>query len=184
MVGTKANLGMSISTRSFQQCVDDLQASRPEKKLLEQEPPNYDSIKAYAFGNLAEWPRNPPITSLHLQGDPLNHCSGVLSDPASLLDYLNCGNAVGIWNARGRATWQHENDQWIIADVDLGGGQGEDDGFDDEGAVSVVFALWKVEEGYAAAIWRPDERAVLARVMGLETWPESGWQNAEVWYGE
>jgi hypothetical protein len=94
----------------------------------------------------------------------------------------------------GSGQWLSSPGAWIIVDVELVQEQaeGQDDYFDDEDGdgggggnyVDVVFALWKVEEGWAAAVWQPGDHDLLARLMGLPVWPSEGWQSCEVWYGE
>ena len=68
---------------------------------------------------------------------------------------------------------QAEYDDEIFGEEDGGGSY-----------VDVIIALWKVEEGWAAAVWRPTDRDLLAQLMGLGAWPSKGWKKSNVWYGE
>ena len=177
---------MTFVLRPFARCLETFAASRPGEQLNEHPDGNYDTEKAYSFDDLSTWASDPPLTALYRQRDPLLHSKDVFTDPKMLLDYANFGNAIGTWNANGEARWQCSPDEWIIADVDLVQEQADDEWGDEGGGdyVSVVFALWKVEDGYAAAVCRPNERPLLASVMGIGEWPSEGWQDAKVWYGE
>ena len=79
---------------------------------------------------------------------------------------------------------------WIVVDVELVQEQAEEsDCGGCEGAsgdyVSVVFAMWRVQEGFAAAVWNPGDHGTLALIMGFDPWAVSeGWQPCSVWYGE
>jgi hypothetical protein len=87
---------------------------------------------------------------------------------------------VGTWNASGDGAWQSSKGEWIVAEASLLSEQADD--FEPE--IDVVFALWKVEEGWGTAVWRPAESDLLARLMGLPKWPKSGWKDCRVWFGE
>jgi hypothetical protein len=175
---------MGFRVRPFQECVAAFAASSAKKKLKKQDGSHWDSKEAHAFKSLGSWPSSPPVTSLYLQDDPLSHSDDVLKDPKQLVEYCNF-KAVGTWNARGKARWLASDAPWILADVELTQEQAGDRDEEASGDyIGVVFALWKVEEGYAAAVWDPGERDLLAKVMGLDAWPDAGWQDAEVWYGE
>jgi hypothetical protein len=173
--------------------VAELRASRPGEKLnVKKKHDHYDSVGTWSFDKLGESPSRPPLSVLYQQRNPFGYSKQVLADPNALLDYANF-RAIGTWNARGSAEWLSSPDAWIIVDAELVQEQaeGHDDYFleDDEGAyggdyVDVIVALWKVEEGWAAAVWRPSDRDVLAKLMGLPGWPKKGWKSAQVWYGE
>lgn len=181
---------MTFVLRPFDQCVEAFRASSPDEELREQSPPeHYDALAAFSFANLKQWPTRPPLTSLYRMRDPLVHSGEVLNDPQRLVAYSNHGTAVGTWNANGTGQWAHEPGAWIVADVELVQEQvDEDDFYDEEGSggdyVNVIFALWKVEDGWAAAVWRSGERDTLAKVMGFDAWPTAGWEPCKVWYGE
>jgi hypothetical protein len=181
--------------RSIKAIVDELQASRPGEKLeIPSEHEHYDTIGTWSFDPVGTWASRPPFSVIYQQRNPLGHSKQILSDANKLLDYANFGGAIGTWNAKGPADWLNSPGEWIIVDAELVQEQaeGQDDYFDDEDGeggfggnyVDVVIALWKVEEGWAAAVWRPSDRDLLAKLMGLPAWPSKGWKKCEVWYGE
>lgn len=173
-----------LPLRSFARCVEALARSSPDRKLIKQPSPHYASEEAYAFEDLSAWSDNPPVTSLYLHDDDPGE--DLLKDPKELVDYCNFGGAVGTWNANGTAQWVASDgpNPWIIADVSLVQEQAEEDDYDAPGGyVDVIFAMWRVEEGYAVAVWDSGEKVLLTEVMGLDAWPK-GFQEAKVWYGE
>ncbi|MFV8751983.1 hypothetical protein ACNOYE_15665 [Nannocystaceae bacterium ST9] len=177
--------------RSIQVAVDKLRASRPDETLnAPTEFEHYDSIGAWSFDPVGTWAPSPPFSVLYQQRNPLGYSSKVLTDPKELVEYANFGGSIATWNSKGSGRWIHSPDEWILVDVELVQEQaGDYDDFDDEGGsggdyVSVIFALWKVEEGWAAAVWEPADQALLADLIGLAAWPSEGWQDCEVWYGE
>lgn len=177
---------MGFAIRPFEQCVEVFRGSR-KGELSAQQGEHYDTQQAYAFENLEDWSDDPPVTSLYLQKDPFGYSERVLEDPKTLVEYSNFGGAVATWNANGSGQWCGSPGEWLMVAVELVQEQAEDDdfGYDAPGNyVDVIFAIWKVEEGYACAVWRPDERDLLASVMGLDSWPAEGWQAVDVWYGE
>jgi hypothetical protein len=184
---------MSFTIRSIQVAVDRLRASQPDATLNAPTTfEHHDSMGAWSFDPIGEWSTEPPFSVLYQQRDPLGYSAEVLVDPKNFVDYCNFGGAVATWNSNGTGRWAHSPGEWIIVDVELVQEQAadHDDGdFDDEFGssgdyVDVIFALWKVSEGWAAAVWRPDDRDLLAQLIGFESWPEGGWQDCEVWYGE
>lgn len=146
------------------------------------------SVKeAWAWGNLADWPRNPPLESLFLLKDAPSGFGDDEDNPASGKAFVsgsNFGNAIGTWNARDEeGRWACEPGEWILALADLARG-GDEDGEDGEG-VGVAFACWKVAEGYAVAITRYGAASKrLPAILGM-AWPGGdAWKTASLWYGE
>lgn len=181
---------MPFQVRPFQAALDVFRASPPpsakkkkEKKLHEGTEGNYDTLRAYSYSPLGEWPKDPPVTTLYQQKDPFGYSEKVLTDPKSLVSYCNFP-AVGTWNANGSGRWLSDPAGWILVDVELTQEQADEDYEGPGGYLLVIFALWRVEEGYAAGVWRDGDGALLAQVMGLDAWPDTGWQPCKVWYGE
>ncbi len=173
---------MPFDIRSIQVAVDKLRASQPDSTLnTTTECEHYDSVAAWSFDPVGEWASDPPFSVLYQQKDP---GADVFTDPKSLVSYANFGGAVATWNANGSGRWAHADDQWILVEVELIQEQADDDYGADGDYVSVVFALWRVREGYAAAVWSPDDTDLLAQMIGLDEWPRDGWQDCDVWYGE
>ncbi len=185
---------MPFQVRSIQVAVDLLRELDPDEPLNTPEQfEHYDTIGAWSYDPVGEWASSPPFSVLYQQRDPLGHSEEVLTNPNKLLDYANFGGAIATWNANGTGKWAHSPGEWIIVDVELVQEQADDDDddyFDDEEGggggnyVSVIFALWKVSEGWAAAVWRPVERDTLVELIGLDEWPTEGWEDCRVWYGE
>lgn len=148
--------------------------------LTQQTTIHYASSQAWAWDNLDEWPKTPPLESLHLTSEP-SGLGGDEEEPSAkrFLDWANFGNAIGTWNVRDRrGQWACERGQWIVVRADLGRGEDED-----EHTVGVTIACWEVEEGYAVFLTRlgEDSRRVPS-IMGL-AWPEE-WKTETLWYGE
>lgn len=178
---------MSFNVRSIQAAVAALQATRPEQPLNSGKAEHHDNAMAWSFGKLKGWPSSPPVSTLYQQNNPLRTSAKVLSAPKSLVDYCNF-EAVGTWNAKGHGRWlasPNEGD-WIIVLADLQQEQFDPDADEDFGGgqVAVAFALWRVTEGYAAAVWNKWDTATLASLIGLDAWPAEGWADVSVWYGE
>lgn len=175
---------MAFTPRPIDDCVAAFRAWRPDQSLREQSAQHYDAVTAWSFSDLRELPDAPPLTSLYRMGDPSSHSAEVLTNPKSFADYCSGFQpAVGLWNANGSGRWVHGGTDWILLDVELADGQGDDE-WGDDGGVAVVFGLWKIEEGWAAAVFSPDEKQHLTRVMGLDAWPSEGWEACDVWFGE
>lgn len=174
---------MSLPLRPFEDVLTIFRASNPKKKLKTYPNLHYAALEAHSFGNLARWPSNPPVSTLAKVRDPRDHDETLFQSAAALLRYANFGAAIGTWNAGGTAQWVGGED-WILASVDLTQEQA-DDGYEGSGDyVSVILAVWRLEDGWAAAILRDTERALAAALLGLPGWPEQGWSAERVWYGE
>jgi hypothetical protein len=185
---------MSFSVRPFSACVEALRQAEPDEELnsATENLEHYDSAEAHSYDTIGEWADDPPLSVLYRQKNPMGSSRELLQKPKSFVDYCNFGGAVATWNANGEGRWKHGED-WIVVDVELVQEQAEADcGACGDGGgggdyVSVIFALWKVEEGWAAAVWRPGERDVLTKVMGFDPWNDKDtgdWQACSVWYGE
>jgi len=175
---------MPFQVRSIQVAVDRLRASQPDATLnTPTEFEHHATIAAWSFDRVGEWSDDPPFAVLYQQRDP---GETVLTDPKQLVEYANFGGAVATWNCKGEGRWAHSPGEWIIVDVELIQEQAEDDGFDENpgDVVDVIFALWKVSEGWAAAVWPASAPDLLAELIGFNGWPDSGWTGCEVWYGE
>lgn len=174
---------MTLPTRSFDDVLAIFRASSPKKKLKTFPELHYAAEMAYSFGDLAKWPRSPPVTTLARVRDPHQHDEKVLTSASALVGYANFGNAIGTWNANGTAAWVG-GEGWILASVDLTQEQA-DDGYEGVGDyVSLLLAVWRVRDGWAAAVLRSGEQELAAKLLGLEGWPADGWQTESVWYGE
>lgn len=168
--------------RPFQAALDAFRAREP--RAHEQTPPHYDAAVAWAGKNLASWPKNPPLPSLYLMKNPDGYSGAVTTDARTLVEYANFGSAVGTWNAKGTARWACAPDEWIVADVSLVQEQADEDGEDAPGNyVDLLLAMWRVEEGWAAAILKSGDAAWMQELIGLAEWPSLG-RHSEVWYGE
>lgn len=178
---------MSFTVRSIEDAVAALQATNPEQPLNQDKASHHDNVTAWSFGKVNGWPNNPPVSTLYQQKNPLRTAATVLTSPKSLVSYCNF-EAVGTWNSKGPARWLASANagDWIIVLADLQQEQFDPDADEDFGGgqVAVAFALWRVTEGYAAAVWNKWDTAGLAKVMGLDAWPTEGWAEATVWYGE
>lgn len=169
--------------RSFDQLREIFQASAPGKRLRSFPDVHYAAKATLSFGNLAVWPRRPPVAMLAQVPDPLTYSEQVFTSAKSLVSYASFGNAIGTWNARGTAAVQR-GEGWILADVDLTQEQA-DEGYDGPGDyVSYIVLLCTLSDGWAVAILRPEQRDLAAQLLGLEAWPSEGWQPEAVWYGE
>ncbi len=191
VAASEASASTGFTVRSIQVAIDKLRASRPDQTLnTPSEHEHYDSIGTWSFDPVGTWASSPPYSVLYQQRNPFGYSKTVLSDPKSLVSYANFGGSIATWNAKGSGRWSHSPGEWILVDVELVQEQaeGQDDWGDDESSggnyVSVIFALWKVEEGWAAAVWESHHQALLAELIGLPAWPTQGWQDCEVWYGE
>lgn len=176
---------VSFTIRSIDDAVAALRASNPDASLKTGVASHGDNEAAWSFGAIKGWPKSPPVSTLYKQKRPLKWSANVLKDPKKLVDYANF-EAVGTHNAKGKGRWLAADDQWIIVEVELRQEQFDPDADEDFGGgqVSVVFALWRVTEGFAAAIWRRWDTITLAKVMGFDAWPTVGWADVDVWYGE
>lgn len=174
---------MSLILRSFDDVLSAFRASNPKKKLKTFPNVHYAALSAHSFGNLAKWPSDPPVSALLQMRDPHDHDDKVFQSAAALVSYANFGSAIGTWNARGTGSWTG-GEGWILASVDLTQEQADDDYEGSGDYVSLILALWKLSNGWAAAVLRSDEQALAARLVGLDGWPEAGWQEEPVWYGE
>lgn len=179
---------MPFRPRPFADALAALRASNPDAELNTGAGEHYDAEVAFSFGPIGEWSDDPPIPTLYKMKNPHGYSAKVFSDPKSLVSYSNFGGAVATWNANGSGHWLASPGEWIIVDVELVQEQAEQDPdyFEDAPGswVYVIFALWKCEDGYAAAVWSPNDTDTLAKVMGLDAWPSEGWQPTTVWYGE
>lgn len=173
----------AFTIRPFRAALDAFIAREPRAR--EQKPPHYDARSAYSAMNLEKWPRRPPLPSLYLMKNPEGYSATVTTDAKSLVEYANVGGAVGTWNARGTAQWECSPGEWIVAAVSLAQEQAEDG--DGDGApgdyVDLLLSLFRVEEGWAAAILRAGEHEAMRELIGLGQWPSLA-RHAEVWYGE
>jgi hypothetical protein len=155
---------------------DVLKAYRKLGRVKRFDPQHYAAIDSYSTHDLSKWPSSGPIASIHRMKDPASHSSELFRDPKTLVDYCNFGNAVGTWNAHGKARWA-AGKGWIVADVELTQEQDEVGDF-----LSVIFALRVLDDGWVAAVWPSGGREALTQVLGLK-WPAK-MKPAKVWYGE
>jgi hypothetical protein len=167
---------------NFSAVLERFKASNPTKKLKSFERVHYAALEAWSFKSLSSWPSNPPVTTLLKVRDPREHDEAVLRSAKSLVGYANFGNAIGTWNARGTGRWVGGAD-WILAQVGLTQEQAGDEEASGD-YVSLILAVWQLEDGWAAAVFRSDERELAMTLMGKAAWPEAGWQEEAVWYGE
>lgn len=167
--------------RPFDDVLAIYRALQPTRKLRSFEQDiHYDAVVAYSYLDLRKWPRNPPVpTLLRLKG---GHGDKVLTSAKDLLDYAHFGYAIGTWNAKGHADFVC-GEGYILADVELTQEQaGDDGGYGD--SVSLLMAVWQLSDGWAGLVQRSGERELAARLIGLDGWPQEGWQRERVWYGE
>lgn len=143
--------------------------------VREQEAQHYDASTAFSAEDLDEWPDDAPLRSIYLmksdRGDSIKDAKG-------LAEYSNFGNAIGIWNANGTARYAALPKKWIVVELSLVQEQDEDGD-----SVDLLLALWRVSEGWAAAVWECDEEDSLRKVIGLREWPTLS-KSSAVWYGE
>ena len=169
--------------RSFDDVLAVFRASKPKKKLKSFPDVRYDAEATYSFGDLSQWPSDPPVNTLVRPGSGFEVGSETLTSARALVEYAHFGNAIGTWNANGEAAWVC-GEGWILATVDLTQEQA-DDGYEGPGDfVSMLVALWQLSDGWAAAVLDAGERDLAVKLLGLDAWPEGGWQNESVWYGE
>jgi hypothetical protein len=177
--------------RNLDVIIRKFRASRPNDTLNELDTAagrqqHVDCIAAWSFDPIGTSDSSVVYQVEH----PLQWSREVLKDPKVFVDYCRFHGSVGTWNANGEGQWLAEPGKWILVDVELVQEQADgSDDYDDEGGgggnyVSVTFALWKVKEGWLAAVWEPSKHAVLAKLIGFKTWPKKGWQPCKVWYGE
>lgn len=175
---------MPLAQRAFAEVLADFSASNPKKKPKSFDRTHYAAQAAWSFKNLSAWPSNPPVTSLYHMPDPTGHSEEVLRSAKALVDYAHFGTAIGTWNARGSGAWTGDGATWILASVSLTQEQA-DDGYEGAGdAVDLLLAVWQLTDGWAAAVLRDTERDLALRLLGLDAWPDAGWQREDVWYGE
>lgn len=174
---------MTLPTRSFDDVLAIFRATSPKKKLKTSTNLHYAAEIAYSFRDLSRWPSAPPVTTLARVRDPHEHDEKVLQSARALVSYANFGNAIGTWNSNGTAAWVG-GEGWILADVELTQEQA-DDGYEGSGDyVSLLLAVWRLSDGWAAAVLQSGERELAAKLLGLDGWPSEGWQTESVWYGE
>ncbi len=170
--------------RSFSDVLAIFQASNPKKKLKSHAGLHYAAEIAWSFKSLKSWPTDPPVSALVKVRDPRDHDEDVLKGARALVSYANFGNAIGTWNSGGTGSYVCGED-WILAQVELTQEQADDDYEGGAGDyVSLILAVWRLSDGWAAAILRDDERALAASLLGLEAWPQEGWETEKVWFGE
>lgn len=179
---------MAFTPRTFEEATRIMQAGNPDVPVKTGVAEHYASEAAVSFDELGAWSDDPPVPLISLQRITDAEAIRLTRDPKALVDYANFGGAVGTWNANGEGRWASSPGEWIVVDVELVQEQAEQDPDYYEDApgswVYIIFALWKVAEGWACAIWSPQETDHLAMIMGLEAWPAEGWQATRVWYGE
>lgn len=179
---------MAFTIRSFTEAAQIMQAANPEVALRSDPAEHYASERAYSFAPLGEWSDDPPVSLISLQRIGDDEARRLTGDPKALVEYGNFGGAIGTWNANGEGRWVGSPGAWILVDVELVQEQAAEDPdyFEDSPGsyVNLVFALWRVQEGWCCAVWRPAEDELLAMIMGLDAWPSEGWQATRVWYGE
>lgn len=176
---------MALKLKPFAEVLDIFKASNSKKKPKSFDGIHYAALSAWSFGNLNAWPSNPPVPTLLQIADPKDHGPDVLKKASALLQYANFGNAIGTWNAGGEARFASGKD-WILANVSLVQEQASDDD-DDEGcpgdSVDMLLAVWRLSDGWAAAVLDSNAEDFLMRLMGLDAWPTK-WKTERVWYGE
>jgi len=163
---------MALKLRPFAEVLDVFKATAPKKKPKSFDGIHYAALSAWSFGNLNAWPSNPPIPTLLQIANPKDHGPDVLKKASALLQYANFGNAIGTWNAGGEARFASGKD-WILANVSLTQEQAQD----------MLLAVWRLSDGWAAAVLDSHAEDLLTRLIGLDAWP-SKWKTERVWYGE
>lgn len=175
---------MPFALRSFQDVLELFRATDPTKKPKSYPNVHYAAYEAWSFKSLKSWPRDPPVNMLARMPDPGAYDEDVMLTAKALVEYANFGNAIGTWNARGEAS-RARGEGWILAAVNLTQEQADEDGEDAPGNyVSLILAVWRLSDGWAAAVLRDTEHELAARLIGLDAWPAEGWVNEEVWFGE
>lgn len=179
---------MGFTVRPFVDAARIMAQANPESELHIGVAEHYASEEAIALAPLGEWSDDPPVPTISRQRMTDDEGRTLTSDPKALVDYANFGGAIGTWNAHGEGRWVASPGEWILVDVELVQEQAEEDPDYFEEApgswVNVLFALWRVAEGWVCAVWRPADAAVLATIMGLDALPADGWVATRVWYGE
>ncbi|HFE45890.1 MAG TPA: hypothetical protein ENJ18_10445 [Nannocystis exedens] len=179
-------MSTGFTVRPFQDSVQIMRAANPQGHLYSGVAEHHASELACSFDELGVWPKNPPVALISAQRITDEQAIEMTRDPRALVAYCNFGGAVGTWNANGEGRWAASPGEWIVVDVELAQEQAEGSGFvDTPGAyVDVVFALWRIQGGWACAVWSPIDCEALAIIMGLDHWPRRGWTATKVWYGE
>jgi hypothetical protein len=181
-------MSVGFTPRPFEDCIRIMRAANPEGELFSGVAEHHASELAVAYGELGQWSETPPVPLISAQRITDDEAIRLTQDPKALVAYANFGGAIGTWNANGDGRWNASPGAWIVVDVELIQEQAEADPDyfgDAPGAyVDVVFALWRIQGGWAAGVWSPADCEALAIIMGLEHWPRDGWQATRVWYGE
>jgi len=172
-----APVAQAFAIRGFDDAVAALRTARPDASLNEGTVDHYDNVRAASFEPVGEFPRSGPASALYLQGDGLSDAT--VGDAASFIDYANF-QAVGTWNAAGDGRFLHRPGEFALLRAELLQEQDEDE----MDPTDVLFAAWRVTEGWACAVWEPSDATTLAAVMGIGAMPDDGWSPCEVWYGE
>lgn len=166
-------------------------APRPLAKVLEAlgalagEPVRAQALdegrfaRAHAREDVSRSPDPAPHAALfELREAP---AAGTLEDPQRLLREAVPSDAIGTWNAGGKAK-HGSGDGWAVLDVELVSEQ-EDEAFDSRvGAVIALFAL--KEGGWASVVWPGSRHEEVARLLGFDPWAHASWREHEVWLGE
>ena len=175
---------MPFAIRSIDECVSAFDALKPDDELRNQGARD-GAEDSWAFRDLEQWPESPPVASVYRIKDPSSYSKKVWEDPRSLMGFAGF-QAIGTWNANGSGKWAH-GDGWAVLDVHLVQEQAEDDDmlFDSPGgSVSLIFAIWRVEEGFACAVWNSHLHEAFTKVLGFNPWNEASWEHCTVWHGE
>ncbi len=139
-----------------------------------------EGVCAFAAGDVAEWPSNPPTPILYLLGPEAGEAAE-LRDVAALVGEGDFGNALGVFNAKGHASFvSFEGQRGFLATVDMLDNQANED--EDEG-VGFLVGAWPVAEGFAVALLRADEKDVMRKMIGIAEWPTK-WETIDVRRGE
>lgn len=169
--------------RSFNETLEVFKASNPKKKLKSFDGVHPHGTAAYSFLNLKAWPSNPPLTALFHVGDVIDYSEGTLESADALLRFAGSGYTIGTWNSGGTGSWVKGGQDWALAVFDLTQEQAED-GESSGDFVDGIVAVWRLTKGWAAAVLRSGEKDLAVALIGLEAWPETGWQTERIWYGE
>ena len=179
-------MSTGFTVRPFEDSVKIMRAANPEGTLYSGVAEHHASELACSYEQLGIWSEAPPVSLISAQRITDEHATQLTRDPKALVEYSNFGGAIGTWNANGEGRWTASPGQWIVVDVELVQEQAEQGGFEDAPGsyVDVVFALWRIQGGWASAVWSPADSEALAIIMGLDRWPREGWSATKVWYGE
>ena len=179
-------MSTGFTVRPFEDSVQIMRAAHPDGILYSGVADHHASELACSYGELGVWSEEPPMSLISAQRISEEEAVRLTADPKALVDYANFGGAVGTWNANGEGRWSASEGQWIVVDVELVQEQAEDSGLDDGPGsyVDVIFALWRIQGGWACGVWSPRDSEALAIIMGLDRWPREGWLATKVWYGE